>query len=297
MADKTIKIPMTSIPFVVYVNGVKYVYEAGSEVTVPEEVAEVIEQVIKAQESPAPENGSAGSGGTGGAQPDWNAAPGEPGHVLNRTHWTDKGEILLPESTPSLTSMYGMTFYALPNYVPVELGGKYTVTWNGVDYDCVAENAPEGMLPVPALTMEMEANESQWFGVACIAEEYVSQLGVGVVVIPYDGSTNIAVSIKARDIVHKIPTKYLPSATIINCRDDGTVDKSFEEICSHIASGDMAFARESINEGTVKNYSFVRMTDSLIMFSYCDYSNDSKEIAVLEIDSSGHYNRRSVSWK
>ena len=27
-------------------------------------------------------------GGSGGAQSDWNAAEGEPGHVLNRTHYS-----------------------------------------------------------------------------------------------------------------------------------------------------------------------------------------------------------------
>lgn len=31
----------------------------------------------------------AGGSGSGGAQPDMNAAPGEPGHILNRTHWKE----------------------------------------------------------------------------------------------------------------------------------------------------------------------------------------------------------------
>lgn len=34
--------------------------------------------------------GSAGVGSGGGAQPDMNAAPGEPGHILHRTHWKEE---------------------------------------------------------------------------------------------------------------------------------------------------------------------------------------------------------------
>ena len=33
-----------------------------------------------------------GSGGSGGAQPNWNAKEGEAGHIANRTHWVDYNE-------------------------------------------------------------------------------------------------------------------------------------------------------------------------------------------------------------
>lgn len=198
---------------------------------------------VKAENVIGLPGGGTGSGGTGGAQPDWNAAEGEPGHVLNRTHWTEIGEILLPESNPVLTSMYDMTFYALPNYVPIELGGKYTVNWNGVDFDCYAANAPEGMLPVPALTMEPEGGGSQPFGIACIAEEYASQLGAGVAVIPYDGSTNIAVSIKTRDIVHKLDAKYYDGGSVIL---DVPINAEFEIQTNNLS---FAYVKELLDAG------------------------------------------------
>jgi hypothetical protein len=136
MADKTIKIPMTSIPFVVYVNGVKYVYEAGSEVTVPEEVAEVIEQVIKVQESPAPENGG---GGTGGGADLLNADG-----VIKQEHLPEGYPY--PAATYEGSSIFWGSWFGLnengvfETYVAPQgliAGETYDITWGSVTYRCV----------------------------------------------------------------------------------------------------------------------------------------------------------------
>lgn len=66
---KTVKIPTSMRPFVVYVNGEKYIYEAGTEQEVPDEVAIVIEQhdaYHKEKEKIDKEGDGSQGGGTGG---------------------------------------------------------------------------------------------------------------------------------------------------------------------------------------------------------------------------------------
>lgn len=53
--SKSIKIPDTMNPFVVILNGKKYVYEAGATETVPDEVAELIESIPAPASAPAVE--------------------------------------------------------------------------------------------------------------------------------------------------------------------------------------------------------------------------------------------------
>ena len=69
-------------------------------------------------------------------QPDWNAAEGEPGHVLNRTHWVEEGTVIvLPEATDHCAESSG----AYPSTgdignpsEPIVAGETYIVTVNGV---------------------------------------------------------------------------------------------------------------------------------------------------------------------
>lgn len=51
---KTVTIPTCANPFVVIVNGIKYTYPAGATVSVPDDVAAVIEQHDEAHNNPAP---------------------------------------------------------------------------------------------------------------------------------------------------------------------------------------------------------------------------------------------------
>lgn len=51
---KTVTIPTCANPFVVIVNGQKYIYPAGATMEVPDDVAEVIEQHEEAKTEPAP---------------------------------------------------------------------------------------------------------------------------------------------------------------------------------------------------------------------------------------------------
>lgn len=60
--------------------------ESNAVLYTPQELTE--EQKAQARENIGVVSG--GSAGSGGAQPDWNANEGDPGHVLNRTHWSEQ---------------------------------------------------------------------------------------------------------------------------------------------------------------------------------------------------------------
>lgn len=74
----------------------------------------------------APESG-------GGSQADWNANEGEPGHVLNRTHYVNgtKPKILLDKTfTVSNNQWMGL------GTIPLVVGKTYTAIWDGTEYEC-----------------------------------------------------------------------------------------------------------------------------------------------------------------
>lgn len=87
------------------------------------------------------EKASGGSGG--GAQPDWNAAEGEPGHILNRTHWAKykEEEIANGEFTSQYLADMGVFAINLNYDYNIGLHGflrrlpnKLTVEFDGVTY-------------------------------------------------------------------------------------------------------------------------------------------------------------------
>lgn len=75
-------------------------------------------------------------GGTGGGvQSDWNAAEGEPGHVLNRTHYTEgTGEVLYDGTF--MQKRVGQLTMLSNGVANIAFGKVYTVTYDGVSYVC-----------------------------------------------------------------------------------------------------------------------------------------------------------------
>lgn len=159
--------------------------------------------------------GGSGSGGTGGAQPDLNAAPGEPGHVLHRTHYTEivEGEIL-PETTVEINPDEGAGVLLWP-VLELEVGEEYTVTWNGVEYKTVGVDGAalgEGGVVLGnfgQLTGEGDTGEP--FVLMAAPPEMVADIGFAIMVAPLDGSASATVSIYGKTkIIHKLDSKYLP---------------------------------------------------------------------------------------
>lgn len=79
-------------------------------------------------------------------QADWNAAEGEPGYVKNRTHWVDSAVFVAGENETFTTATDLLFNGQIPSTVihasdlSLSEGTEYTVTWDGVDYTCVAHD-------------------------------------------------------------------------------------------------------------------------------------------------------------
>lgn len=71
-------------------------------------------------------------GGGGGAQPDWNAAEGEPGHILNRPFY-ESTEVLFDQRVEIVD-----VEHVIEGALPISDGDMVKVTWNGVEYECTA---------------------------------------------------------------------------------------------------------------------------------------------------------------
>lgn len=153
-------------------------------------------------------------GGTGGAQSDWNAAEGEPGHILNRTHWTEGGNVeILPECNPIYDEGEGT--FVIMGAIPFVVGEEVTVNWNGTPYKCLTyafvQDEEMGEFVVFGNSEELTG----LFGLAVEANDapfifFSSALQSVTMVLPLDGSAEVTVSILSnRETVHKMDNKYL----------------------------------------------------------------------------------------
>lgn len=145
---------------------------------------------------------------------DWNAAEGEPGHILNRTHWTEGGMVeLLPGCNPIYDEGDGT--FVIMGAIPFVVGEEITVNWNGTPYKCLTYAfVPDEELGEAVVFGNSEALTNEW-GLAVEANDapFVFlhfALQSVTVVLPLDGSTEVTVSILSNgEIVHKLDNKYL----------------------------------------------------------------------------------------
>lgn len=113
------------------------------------------------------------------------------------------GEIL-PETTVEIDLSEGGG--VIPTALPLESGNKYTVTWNGVDYECVCAGADEVYLGNGAVIGE-EYSEYP-FLIMSMAEAEAT------VVAALDGSSSVTVSISDEvEVIHHINPKCLPKVS------------------------------------------------------------------------------------
>ena len=162
-----------------------------------------------------------GGGGMGGA--DWNAAEGEPGHVLNRTHWVEYGERvqLLPETTFTFAEDGEMTND--PASITVlnqpTVGGTYTVNWKGIPYECVGHSYEmEGTFIGVILGNQGYlggTDTGEPFEMVFVDSSMIAALGAPFVAFAADGSTEAAISVSgAIETVHKLDPKFLPDEVV-----------------------------------------------------------------------------------
>lgn len=87
------------------------------------------------------------TGGGTTVQADWSVNdPNNARHVKERTHWKEvfdgpEGEVISETSVAFTTNIKTITG-AMSNAITA--GGKYIVTWNGTDYECVGKNSWDG---------------------------------------------------------------------------------------------------------------------------------------------------------
>ena len=172
------------------------------------------EQKAQARENIGAAAPGEGGGGGGGATPDWNAAEGEPGHVLNRTHWSDGVETV--EILPTCTPMYDEDegYFIIADAPALEVGKNYTVNYNGTEYTCVGLDATP--LGEPGVYVgDLYTATGGQVGTAPTGEPFViaSSNAEGVqamMILDMTGETEVTLSIsETRENIHKLDNKYL----------------------------------------------------------------------------------------
>jgi len=157
------------------------------------------------------ENGTEWKDAPGGA--DWNAAEGEPGHVLNRPFYSEVTvDTVLAETSPAFIEYAGQ--FILTDPILVITGEEYTVNWNGTEYTCVCgEFDVEGVM-TPVLgnlsAIGIGDDTGEPFLIMIAPDEFAAEAGFTAAIQPLDGSTELTISIAGTvEIVHKLPQKYI----------------------------------------------------------------------------------------
>lgn len=220
---KTVKIPDNMSPWKAIINGVEYVYPAGTTQQVPDEVADFIERISKVEPEKAPVTPPFAGGGMGGA--DWNDKEGEPGHVLNRTHYSEIVQTeVFPEQTVEIMADIGIGAPGFPlgrGFV-IKEGAQYDVWMDGTKYSCTAFSANDANFG------EVVAFGNAYFvdsarpntGEPFIAI-YSAIMNVSAAVVPTGATEATFRIVEKGEVVHKLPTKYYVAAHYITVVYDG----------------------------------------------------------------------------
>ena len=148
-----------------------------------------------------------GGNSGGGAEPDWNASEGEPGHVKNRTHYSTYTDAVFLDNVE--IPMNDETI----RDIPLVAGEIYRVVMNGTEYTETAYAVELGGMAIVALgngsTVGMEDVNAD----IPFTAFYAPDAG-GAMVSSLTGNESDVFTITGRqETVHKIPAKYLPDMT------------------------------------------------------------------------------------
>lgn len=158
----------------------------------------------------------------GSVQPDWNAAEGEPGHILNKPEGVGYIEMeVLYDGELS----YSDTVYHAPGFL-AEDGETYTITWNGTPYICTAKTiVADGVLAVVLGNVGVFVPEEEQTGEP-FAYSWDETSGPLWLWIDENGNEiNDANRLPTAKIEHhkivKIPTKFIDKVPFIDLADFG----------------------------------------------------------------------------
>lgn len=153
--------------------------------------------------------GGGGTGG-GGAQPDWNAEEGEPGHVLNRPFYSEYQQATIYSGT-DLVPDAEMGMIIVNEVFSLVLGMEYTVNYNGADYVCKCVTTNEEDSISTLILGNMVVNEGEDTGEPFCIISYLDQ--PYSIIVPLDGSESATVSITGNvETVHELDKKYIKNA-------------------------------------------------------------------------------------
>ena len=140
---------------------------------------------------------------------DLNAKEGEPGHVLNRTHYTESGRVEVLEPT-GYTPEGGNYDLYVDSMLGLVGGETYIVNWNGTEYKCTANAVSESgvsFVMLGYIKMGDEENVNGYpFGVidATLDGRVISYVRT------YDENPFTVSIYHEAETVHKLDHKYLP---------------------------------------------------------------------------------------
>ena len=146
--------------------------------------------------------------------PDWNADEGDSGHIKNRTHYVVQKDIIyLPETTIEYTNDTPIFTASLNK--KLEIGRTYSVIFNGVTYNCIAQlpNSDSFTLALGNGAMAGLEYTDEPFGLFFIADAIAGQVGGNAILWLESNSSTGTVTIQIAEIagtVHKLDKKYLP---------------------------------------------------------------------------------------
>lgn len=248
-----------------------------------------------------------GGGGMGGA--DWNAAEGEPGHVLNRTHWVEYGGIVeIPVSGQWEDESGGegtaFTFYFTAP-IGLEIGKTYTVNWNGTDYEVVGQDAMAVSGEMPGVFLGNHDGDDT--GVPFIIAELPADIAAGMggiygMAMGVDKAQATLAVYAVSETVHKLSPKFLPDGVGIEVYDvpfeltmtgdsfTASTEKSFDEIFIKANTPGM-IVRAIVNSGG--NRKILQLSgcrEDCIEFQTADYFTSPMVAVKLDVFATGEVN-------
>lgn len=134
----------------------------------------------------------------------------------------------LPETTPTFSEDVGMFLGIEPFTIMPEAGKTYTVVFNGVEYECVAEK-PEGFIGVAlgnTSAVEGTLTTNDPFAIVAVSpENSEDSMGASFFAIPLDGSTSVTVKIVGiEETVKPIDDKYIRKVITISYDGELSLD-------------------------------------------------------------------------
>lgn len=191
-------------------------------------------------------------GYSGATQPDWNAAEGEPGCILNKPFGAEMGAIL-PECNLTYDESEGTMLLVEPFASPLIEGSEYVVNWNGTKQNTIAKSIAEDGVTMVALGNLSATGQGDDTGEPFVILEMPSamatEMGVYAIIMALDGTTELTLSIEG-EVVKKIDEKYIPdigSALMYGGSDDYIYIT--EDTSNPANRMSMAMAKKIVNSG------------------------------------------------